>query len=296
MNNKANQLLCAHSAVVPFLFLGTFLFLPGWFPPPPPDMAPDLVKLHFDNHSVTIRLAMIITAFSGVFWWPFSAAIAGQMKRMEGGTDHVLARTQMAAGIVAGVERRVGRQASAAADRNLLDLSIGPERQPFPIRREHGLCGIGLAGAGERLAARVKADTGSYDLAEIAAPIAQQLRDELGEPTKLSVRDGDRAKVIVAVLGRHEYTPAPSIGTSYPLHAGAASKMIMAHMSPADLERHLSAPLIRYTPRTITDPEKLRADLAKARKQGFATDLGEHNLSVHAVAAPVLDPADPAPS
>lgn len=141
------------------------------------------------------------------------------------------------------------------------------------------------------LAARVKADGGSYDLAEIALPVAQQLRDDLGEPTKLSVRDGDRAKVIVAVLGRHEYTPAPSIGTSYPLHAGAASKMIMAHMSPADIERHLSAPLVRYTPRTITDPEKLRADLAKARKQGFATDLGEHNLSVHAVAAPVLDPA-----
>ncbi len=141
------------------------------------------------------------------------------------------------------------------------------------------------------LAARVKTDGSSYDLAEIATPVAQQLRDELGEPTKLSVRDGDRAKVIVAVLGRHEFTPAPSIGTSYPLHAGAASKMIMAHMSPADLERHLSAPLVRYTPRTITEPEKLRADLARIRKQGFAMDMGEHSLSVHAVAAPVVDPA-----
>lgn len=140
------------------------------------------------------------------------------------------------------------------------------------------------------LAARVKTDGSSYDLAEIAMPVAQQLRDELGEPTKLSVRDGDRAKVIVAVLGQHEYTPAPSIGTSYPLHAGAASKMIMAHMSPADLDRHLSAPLIRYTPKTITDPDKLRADLSKVRKQGFAMDMGEHNISVHALAAPVLDP------
>lgn len=141
------------------------------------------------------------------------------------------------------------------------------------------------------LAARVKADGSTYDLAEIALPLAQQLRDELGEPTKLSVRDGDRAKVIVAVLGRHEYTPAPSIGTSYPLHAGAASKMIMAHLSPAELDRHLNAPLTRYTPKTITDPDKLRADLARIRKQGYAMDLGEHNLTVHAVAAPVMDPA-----
>lgn len=140
------------------------------------------------------------------------------------------------------------------------------------------------------LAARVKPDVATYDLAEIATPIAQQLRDELGEPTKLSVRDGDRAKVIVAVLGRHEYSPAPSIGTSYPLHAGAASKMIMAHMSAADLDRHLSAPMTRYTPKTITDPEKLRTDLAKIRKQGFALEMGEHNATVHAIAAPVFDP------
>lgn len=139
------------------------------------------------------------------------------------------------------------------------------------------------------LAARVKSDGSSYDLAEIATPVAQRLRDDLGEPTKLSVRDGDRAKVIVAVLGRHEYSPAPSIGTSYPLHAGAASKMIMAHMSSADLDRHLGAPMIRYTPKTITDPEKLRADLAKIRKQGFAIEMGEHNATVHAIAAPVFD-------
>lgn len=141
------------------------------------------------------------------------------------------------------------------------------------------------------LAARVKNDVTSYDLAEIATPVAQQLRDELGEPTKLSVRDGDRAKVIVAVLGRHEYSPAPSIGTSYPLHAGAASKMIMAHMTAAELDRHLAAPLIRYTPKTITDPDKLRADLAKIRRQGFAMEVGEHNATVHAIAAPVFDPS-----
>lgn len=139
------------------------------------------------------------------------------------------------------------------------------------------------------LAARVKTDVHSYDLAEIATPVAQQLRDDLGEPIKLSVRDGDRAKVIVALLGRHEYSPAPATGTSYPLHAGAASKMILAHMSPAELERHLSTPMTRYTPRTITDPHKLRADLARIKKLGIAEDLGEHNINVHAIAAPVFD-------
>ncbi len=141
------------------------------------------------------------------------------------------------------------------------------------------------------LAARVRSDSSSYDLAELATPLIQKMRDDLGEPAKLSVRDGDRAKVIVALLGRHEYSPAPATGTSYPLHAGAASKLILAHLPPADLERHLLEPLTRYTPRTITDPDKLRADLAKIRRQNFAQDQGEHNLTVHAMAAPVFDPA-----
>lgn len=141
------------------------------------------------------------------------------------------------------------------------------------------------------LAARVRPDGGAYDLGEIAKGPMQQLRDDLGEPVKLSVRDGDRARVIVALLGRHEYAPAPSTGTSYPLHAGAASKLILAHLSDADLERHLSAPLTRYTPRSITDPNKLRAQLIRIRRERFAQDLGEHNLSVHAMAAPVFEPA-----
>jgi DNA-binding IclR family transcriptional regulator len=141
------------------------------------------------------------------------------------------------------------------------------------------------------LASRVRVDASSYDLAELALPLMHYLRDDTGEPVKLSIRDGDRAKVIVAVLGHHEYSPAPATGTSYPLHAGAASKMILAHMTPNELDRHLSAPLTRYTAKTITDPEKLKADLAKIRRLGIAQDQGEHNASVHAIAAPVFDGA-----
>jgi DNA-binding IclR family transcriptional regulator len=141
------------------------------------------------------------------------------------------------------------------------------------------------------LAARVRDDPMSYDLAELALPLMKQLRDTIGEPVKLSVRDGDRAKVVAAVLGSHEFSPAPVTGTSYPLHAGAASKLIMAHLSRGELERQLSAPLIRYTPRTITDPARLRMELARIRRTGIAQDQGEHSLSVHAIAAPVLDGA-----
>jgi DNA-binding IclR family transcriptional regulator len=139
------------------------------------------------------------------------------------------------------------------------------------------------------LAARAQPDRQPLDLHALALPLLTALRDETGEPVKLSVRDGDRAKVVVAVLGREQMAPAPALNTSYPLHAGAASKVIMAHMSAADLDAHLSLPLPRYTRETITDPALLRADLQRIRRQNFALDQGEHHLTVHAIAVPVFD-------
>ena len=139
------------------------------------------------------------------------------------------------------------------------------------------------------LAARVRSDSVAVDLAQIATPIMQKLSAETGEPNKLSVRDGDQANIIAATVAAHEASFAPAIASRYPLHAGAASKVIMAHMSAEDLARHLSVPLVRYTPRTITDPKRLARELAQVRKLGIANDHGEHNARVHALAAPVFD-------
>ncbi|MCX5570116.1 MULTISPECIES: IclR family transcriptional regulator [Kaistia] len=139
------------------------------------------------------------------------------------------------------------------------------------------------------LAAHVRSDPRGVDLAQVATPIMQALSDETGEPLKLSVRDGDQANVIAATIGKPDSTFAPALASRYPLHAGAASKVIMAHMPAEDLALLLDAPFIRYTPRTIDDPKHLAAELARVRKRGFANDLGEHNGRVHAIAVPVFD-------
>lgn len=139
------------------------------------------------------------------------------------------------------------------------------------------------------LAARVRNDPIAVDLAQIATPIMQRLSTETGEPTKLSVRDGDQANIIAATIAAPDSSFAPTIASRYPLHAGAASKVILAHMSAEDLARHLSVPLVRYTPRTITDPKRLALELTQVRKLGLAHDHGEHNARVHAMAAPVFD-------
>jgi DNA-binding IclR family transcriptional regulator len=47
--------------------------------------------------------------------------------------------------------------------------------------------------------------------------------------------------------------------------------------------------LARYTASTVTDPRTLAIELRRVRRQGWAEDYGEHNMSAHAVAAPVHD-------
>lgn len=49
--------------------------------------------------------------------------------------------------------------------------------------------------------------------------------------------------------------------------------------------------LVRHTSHTLTDPEKLRRELAKTRRRGFALDHEESLLGINCVGAPILDDA-----
>ncbi|KAA0971995.1 IclR family transcriptional regulator [Aureimonas fodinaquatilis] len=139
------------------------------------------------------------------------------------------------------------------------------------------------------LAAKVKVQM-SYDLVGAAQPVMQQLAQETGEGNKLSVFARETALVVAAATGTGEYGLHPAVGQSFPLHAGAASKMIMAHLDAVMLDRLLSQPLTQFTSATRIDPAQLRAELELIREQGWAQDMGEHVGSVCAMAAPVWDP------
>jgi DNA-binding IclR family transcriptional regulator len=80
-------------------------------------------------------------------------------------------------------------------------------------------------------------------------------------------------------------------GKSYPLHAGGASKLLLAHLPPVEIDRHLHAGLPAITHRTVTDREVLKAELEEIRRRGWAQDRGEYSASVHAIAAPLRDGA-----
>ncbi len=140
------------------------------------------------------------------------------------------------------------------------------------------------------LAAQVVVDPAERGLIALAQPQLEQLSLATGEASKLSVLAGDRALVVAVAQARGDVGVAVTAGKSYPLHAGGASKLLLAHLPPGELERHLRG-LVAYTRRTVTDRGELLAELAEIRRRGWAQDRGEYASAVHAIAAPLRDGA-----
>jgi DNA-binding IclR family transcriptional regulator len=148
----------------------------------------------------------------------------------------------------------------------------------------------GMYHLGRRLltfASHVASRASELDLVAICQPHLDRLASELGEGVKLSVIDNDGILVLAAAQGRREYALTVAPGQRMPIHAGAASKLLLAHLERDALDYWLNKPLAAYTSKTLTDPKRLRSELTRIRRLGWAQDKGENAPSIHAYAVPV---------
>ncbi len=125
----------------------------------------------------------------------------------------------------------------------------------------------------------------------IAHPHMEELSDHLGETVGLTVVDGNHALYVEKV----EPTRSTMVllfrrGIRFPLHAGAASKILLAHQQDERIEAFLrTQKLVKYTEKTIVDPDKLRQEIKAIRKAGYAFSEEEIDIGVRALAAPIFD-------
>jgi IclR family acetate operon transcriptional repressor len=114
-----------------------------------------------------------------------------------------------------------------------------------------------------------------------------------GEAVQLAVLQGTD---LVTLIRRECSFPvrvdAGMSGKSNAAHATATGKAILAWLPETEVERIiLEKGLTAFTPRTITDPNKLREDLRLVRRNGFSTDRQEFQPSVICIGAAVRDHA-----
>ena len=126
------------------------------------------------------------------------------------------------------------------------------------------------------------------DFKNIARPIMEDLMESCQESVFLGVRNGHNVTVIDIVESRKDFKISSPIGTTLPLMAGAVGKLFLSQMAPNDLEKYLHAnPIVRYTDKTILDPDLYIKKLESVRQDKIATDDEEYLSGVRAVAAPI---------
>lgn len=129
----------------------------------------------------------------------------------------------------------------------------------------------------------------TIDLAGVAMPELERLSRAVQEGVAFAVLDGG-AFVRVARVDRADERPAPGwTGRGSPPHALASGKVLLSALPEREVARLARRGLPRFTERTIVELEPLLEELARVRRRGYGTALGEFEDGVNAVAAPVMD-------
>jgi IclR family pca regulon transcriptional regulator len=130
----------------------------------------------------------------------------------------------------------------------------------------------------------------SAGLPEVAQPHLQRLTAEVRESSSVSVLDGPDVVYVARAATARIMTVAISVGTRFPAYATSMGRVLLAGRTPAQLDAYLeAADLRRLTAHTVTDPDRLRAEVARARAQGWAIVDEELEEGLRSVAAPVRD-------
>jgi DNA-binding IclR family transcriptional regulator len=123
-------------------------------------------------------------------------------------------------------------------------------------------------------------------LADACRPVMDLLSARTGLPAVLGVLDNDTVLYLIQVdrSRRHHRQREGSRG---PLHATAIGKVLLANAGQEQQERAFAGPLRRYTPFTITQPERLSMDLEQIRALGCGYERQESQYGRACVAAPL---------
>ena len=128
-------------------------------------------------------------------------------------------------------------------------------------------------------------------LREVAAPFLQDLYAGTLATVHLAVRDGLSALYLDRLAGQRSVPVVSKPGARLALHATGVGKVLLAH-APQDVREQALAAPVRFTPYTVTAPDRLAAQLERVRTDGYATTAEEMTLGACSVAVPVRQHAE----
>ncbi len=155
--------------------------------------------------------------------------------------------------------------------------------QGYAVTDGEGTYGIGL-----RLRT-MAADIGA-EASEGIVELLEFLRRGTGQTVHLALRGGDGLTCVRKIDSAQSFRTSSRVGSRFAMHSTALGKAVLAHLPPEEVDAVVRAGgLPPLTARTLTDRERLAADLARVRERGYAIDDEENEPSVRCLGAPVFD-------
>lgn len=140
-----------------------------------------------------------------------------------------------------------------------------------------------------RLIALGRAASENFELSAAARSVLYELRDSLGLSVVLSAPEAEGVRILAMISGKSSVEIGVKPGSVLPHHNSAQGKVALAFGDPYRTEEVLKGPLVRTTPYTIVEPDRLRAELETIRRQGWAVSPNEVLIGLNALATPILD-------
>ena len=128
-------------------------------------------------------------------------------------------------------------------------------------------------------------------LPHMVQPWLDQLSEELGESSSVSILDEDEIVYVARAAQRKVMSVALMPGSRLPAYYTSMGRVLLAALPEAEaLLRLRRRPLPARTPLTLTDTDAVMAQVRIARAQGHAVIDQEVELGLRAIAVPLVNP------
>ncbi len=118
----------------------------------------------------------------------------------------------------------------------------------------------------------------------------RDLADQLNESCSAATLDRDEVVCVARAPGRRSMSEGVSIGSRLPAYATAIGRVLLAGLHEDQLDALFAdRSFDKFTSRTVTDPERLRALIERVRSDGFSVTDGELEEGVRSGAVPIHD-------
>jgi IclR family KDG regulon transcriptional repressor len=143
---------------------------------------------------------------------------------------------------------------------------------------------------GSKIARAARLVVPGTDLARIARPQLEKLRDQFDETVNLAALQNGQVVYLEILESRQSFRMTADIGSAAPLHSTAVGKCVLAFPPDGQVGMPLTQiKFTRFTRNTIPTRAALAKSVSKVRAKGYATDIEENELGASCIGVPILD-------